>query len=114
MAGAEITLKVELNKFPEVGSRIRAQLSKAIRKAGFDIEAHAKNVVPVRTGNLKNSIQTEIKNDLLAQVQVGAEYGIYVEYGTRKMSARPYLRPAVEEVREPFVEACKQAMGADV
>ena len=32
-------------------------------------------------------------------VVVGAEYGIYHELGTRKMMARPFLAPAVEQAR---------------
>lgn len=36
--------------------------------------------------------------DLSAVVVSGAEYGIYVEFGTTRMRARPYLFPALEEV----------------
>ena len=32
-------------------------------------------------------------------VGTNVEYAPYVEFGTRHMSAQPYLRPAVEEVR---------------
>jgi HK97 gp10 family phage protein len=113
VATPQINVVVKLNKFPEIGSRMRAMLSAAVRKTAFDLEANAKDVVPVKTGNLKNSIQTETKGDLNADVRVGAEYGIYVEYGTRKMSARPFLRPAAEKVKDEFVEACKQAMQAE-
>ena len=35
-------------------------------------------------------------DDLTAYIAVGANYGIYVEYGTRHMAAQPYLTPAVE------------------
>lgn len=108
-----IKIEVKLNRFPEIGSRMRTMLSAALRKTAFDLEANAKDTVPVRTGNLKNSIQTEMKGDLNAEVQVGANYGIFVEYGTRRMSARPYMRPSAEHVKDAFVEACKQAMNAD-
>lgn len=36
---------------------------------------------------------------LTAIVAVGAEYGIYVEYGTAHQAAQPYLEPAIEEAR---------------
>ncbi len=36
---------------------------------------------------------------LSAIVAVGAEYGVYVEYGTVNQAAQPYLEPAVEGVR---------------
>jgi HK97 gp10 family phage protein len=110
MATPRVSVVVKLNKFPEIGSQMHSMLSAAVRKTALDLEANAKDIVPVKTGNLKNSIQTEIKGDLNAEVRVGAHYGIYVEYGTRKMSARPYMRPAAEKVKDGFVEACKQAM----
>lgn len=37
-------------------------------------------------------------NDVAYVVGVGAEYGAYVEFGTSKMAAQPYLIPATQEV----------------
>ena len=78
-----------------------------IDKVAFDIEAGAKDRAPVRTGFLKNSIATEI-GKLKNLVKVGAEYGIYVEMGTRRMRARPFLLPGLEQVKPHFLAACKQ------
>ena len=36
---------------------------------------------------------------LAAIVAVGAEYGVWVEYGTARQAAQPYLEPAIEAVR---------------
>ena len=47
------------------------------------------------TGNLKQKIGLEIKDDgLTAEVEPAAEYAAYVEYGTRFMDSQPYIRPA--------------------
>ncbi|HLH22445.1 MAG TPA: HK97-gp10 family putative phage morphogenesis protein [Chloroflexota bacterium] len=106
-----------------------------IRKAAFDVEARAKQAAPIDTGALRNSIYTRTRkesgygaarsaaqgangqarmlpeherpDDLAAVVAVGAEYGVYVELGTRRMGARPFLGPAAEAVRPAFVEAMK-------
>lgn len=40
-----------------------------------------------------------------AYVAVGAQYGVYVEFGTTHMPARPYFYPAVESARYGFDEA---------
>lgn len=49
--------------------------------------------VPVVTGELRDSIQvTE------AGVEVGADYGVFVEYGTSDTEAQPFLRPAADEI----------------
>lgn len=83
------------------------QASQVIRAAAFETEARAKDLVPVDTGNLKNSIsighpsgRDTQPGDLEVQVGPSAEYGAYVEYGTSRMGAQPYLTPAAEVVTQ--------------
>ena len=54
------------------------------------------------TGDLKNSIQAVKRNAEEYQVTVGMAYGIYHEFGTRKMMARPFLGPALEKARRKW------------
>ena len=52
----------------------------------------------------------EVKPDGNTTWQVGSdvEYAVYVEYGTSKMKAQPYLRPAVNQtMREADVYAAR-------
>ena len=51
-----------------------------------------------------------MEGDLEAVVSVGAEYGVYQEYGTSRMPAQPYLTPAVEANRRPFHQATAAAV----
>jgi HK97 gp10 family phage protein len=55
-----------------------------------------------RTGNLQNSIKTEVLT--MVQVLVGPTvyYGKFLEFGTRKMAARPFMRPALKETQKSF------------
>ena len=50
------------------------------------------------TGQLENSIQTRKERPNIYFVDVGSEYGIYLEFGTSRMAPRPFLFPAVEKV----------------
>jgi len=53
----------------------------------------------VDTGNLKNSVVAVPDSAPLTWlVQVGADYGADLEYGTVNIDARPYVLPAVERV----------------
>ena len=48
----------------------------------------------VDTGNLRNSINVQRVKQLVRSINTGAvEYAIYLEYGTSRMAARPYMRP---------------------
>ena len=66
---------------------------------GFMIEGDAKRLTPVDTGRLRASIAhivVQQRNTLAVRVGTSVHYAAYVELGTVKMAARPYLRPALE------------------
>ena len=56
------------------------------------------------TGHLANSISTYSLSREQVAVSVGAEYGVFLEYGTSKMEPRPFMRPAVYD-NLPKIEA---------
>ena len=63
---------------------------------GLTAEKYAKEIVPVDTGRLRNSITHAVEGK---DVFVGSatEYAASVEYGTIKQKAQPYLRPAATD-----------------
>lgn len=74
---------------------------------------NAKGRVPVRTGNLQGSIQPggiliEDEN-VTAIVVANADYASFVEWGTRRMTARPYMTPALLENIRTFQKAIAAA-----
>lgn len=69
-----------------------------ITTAALAVQNQAKRLCPVDTGRLRDSITWELgmMNGLpSARVGTNVEYAIYVETGTRYMSAQPFLRPAL-------------------
>lgn len=112
-----LRVKVKFNRFGRIGERAREGLSRAVRAAAFTVEGKAKALLvekgAVDTGNLLNSIATVVEDrGLTAFVGTAVHYAPYIEYGTYKMAARPYLVPAVEFAREPFQAACAAALRA--
>lgn len=63
---------------------------------GLTAEKYAKEIVPVDTGRLRNSITHEVD---AKDVYIGSnvEYAPHVEYGTIHQKAQPFLRPAATE-----------------
>lgn len=85
-----------------------------MKKALDGISAGAKNRAPVDTGALKNSISTSTQgNRDFARGEVGptVNYGAYVESGTSRMRAQPYLRPATDAVIPGYEAALGQITG---
>lgn len=61
------------------------------------VERDAKIFCPVKTGTLKRSITHNFLDEHTAIVGSNVEYAPFVELGTSKMAARPYLRPALHK-----------------
>lgn len=87
---------------------------KVVAKTAHDIEADAKQLAPVDTGFLRNSISTSISGSaaaVTAEVGPTAEYGVYQELGTWKMAAQPYLGPAFDRHVDGFTKTLGQLGG---
>lgn len=98
-------------------------VERALRSAVFEgctiVHESATRIVPVRTGNLKGSLSVDVQSQpgaALGRVGTNVEYAPYVEFGTDRMDARPYLRPALDEnqerIRKKMQEAIKRELRA--
>ena len=76
----------------------------------FDI---AYDLCPVDTGELISSIEGSTDGESV-EVYADADYAQYVEYGTSKMEAQPYFRPALaaalERAKQDWQNAVDEAM----
>ena len=92
-------VKLDTRVLDAIAKGLDMNTDKVLQSAAFQVEAEAKVRAPVDTGALKNSIHTERKKAGLYWVADGVLYGIYQELGTSRMSAHPFMVPAVEKVR---------------
>jgi len=100
---------------------VNAGLKKAVASALVNIKGDAKERCPVNKrprrgyvgGRLRNSIHEEVdRSGLAGKVVAGnAEvyYAVFVERGTRKMRAQPYMGPAFEAEMPAFVKRVEKA-----
>ena len=76
-------------------SEVDKLIQQRLTQAAILVERTAKQICVVETGTLKRSINRRIEKRK-AVIGTNIEYAPYVEMGTSKMSARPFLRPALE------------------
>lgn len=76
----------------------RAGAARAVAIGTLTLEGMVAAAAPVDTGFLKGSVSSRIEGTR-GVVTVGAEYGPYVNYGTRRMAAQPFFDNAVEAFR---------------
>ena len=78
---------------------IKPQADKWFNRVANNIKRNAKQLAPVDSGDLRNSIG--VKKDTSSGYGIGyvigsdLEYAGMVELGTKNKGARPYLRPAL-------------------
>lgn len=84
------------NNTKEVLSELQKKQSMVLEIIGGKAESYAKKLCPVDTGNLRNSITHQSKDDVTEVIGTNVEYAPYVELGTRRSRAKPYLKPAVK------------------
>lgn len=64
------------------------------------------------TGTTKRSIHLEITDGgMTAEVGPETGYSIYVEFGTRKMEAQPFVRPALDAQAPKFKSDMQSLVG---
>lgn len=99
-----------------------------IAATAAEIQQEAKSRAPVRAvvpdypisdakageapgSNIRNRIRTILRDSGLT-ASIGTYHAVarFVEFGTRKMSARPFMGPAFEVVRPKFLQRMREAL----
>lgn len=96
-----------LEKLSALDWRLALDLRTVVQANANRLEREAKARCPVRTGNLRNSIKAETHAGGL-NADVGPRkpdgwYAHFLEWGTVKMAARPFMGPAWEAVRPRYI-----------
>lgn len=84
-------------------------VEKALTAAALNVERGAKQRCPVDTGRLRASITHRVEADR-AEVFTVVEYAPYVEFGTSRRAASPFLAPAAEEERPEYERRIRDAV----
>lgn len=102
-----------LSHLDDVENRLNNSVKQSVKQNALEMEAKAKMLAPVDTGNMRRNINTSVQessDSISAEVSSNAEYSIYVEYGTSKQQAQPFMHPAFVSQKTQFETDMNQAL----
>ena len=110
----DIEPSVVAGRFDEFLDAVERELQTEVDAVVELIASDAQSNAPVDTGELRDSIEAvmEEASELIIRgaIEVGAEHGVYQEFGTIHMPAQPYLAPALDANREELISRSEQAI----
>ena len=116
-----ISVKIQTEGMAETEAALEAfcegmmpKITGVLQEGMEGIAREARALVPAESGQLKESIRARVRasgEEAVGEVTVTAEHGAYVEMGTSRMPARPFLYPAYMAGKEKMISALKRAVG---
>lgn len=95
----------------ELGATAEATIdaaASAMKTTTGQVQATAKQIAPKRTGYMANNISVEpvkkTATSVTGTVNAKADYSSFPEFGTYKMAAEPFMRPAVSAAQSFFIK----------
>lgn len=99
--GSVTSIRIKYNRVDKLEGQLESGIDDGLDEVGRRAVRLARLYVRYRTGELSRSIGYEV-GKLWFRFYARAEHASYNEFGTSKMSAKPFMRPAVEQVRGQF------------
>lgn len=94
-----------------LSDELESSVKDAVRIMALQIETDAKFLAPVLTGHLMRSINTSFsEGGLSATVGTNVEYALIQEFGSSRITAKPFLIPAFTQNKSRFQENIIAAM----
>lgn len=82
----------------------------ALQAGADNLAQSAASKAPVLTGALRDSIKVGGVSNTSATVEADVEYAGFVEFGTSKMSAEPYMTPGIPQASKVLVDTATRLL----
>jgi HK97 gp10 family phage protein len=91
-----------------LSSKVKQKINQETMKSAINIQTQAKRLCAVDTGRLRSSIMVQRLDKGLISIGTNVTYAPYLEYGTRRQRAQPFLTPAFNQEKPRYIEAIKE------
>lgn len=105
-----VSWKVDTTKLNELLKTVPGNRDRIVKESAYHVLGQAQKLAPVDTGALRSNANSMMKSEGKWSVEFYQEYAIYVELGTYKMAARPFLGTAVELEAIRFQDKIKREL----
>ena len=89
---------------------IRTYVTEAMAEVGAQMMTYSRGICPVRTGYLRSTVFFQITEELEADFGAAAPYSLFIEFGTYRMAAQPFIRPAIDAYTTQLLTAILQGV----
>lgn len=110
-------MPIRNNRIPQMPALVKAASARGVQRAAEQVADLARQLSPVDTGALRGSIRVEpsapdVRMYVKAGGRGGVDYAAFVEYGTARAAAQPFLTPAARaiDVRIPVADEIRKAL----
>jgi HK97 gp10 family phage protein len=97
-------------KLDSLDQSMRALVDQALEFEVQAMQTRAQNLAPKRTGYLASTVFAERVKEWAFKLGARAPYALFVEFGTRRMQPRRFLRRALELGMPGLVQHVNQAI----
>lgn len=107
-----ISVSVDTTKLDAIIKQIPGNRDKIVKETAAHVLSVSKQTTAYKnvSGELRDNNQIVPEGKGVWNVEYYQEYAPYVELGTWKMAARPFLRPAVEAETELLTKRIKEGL----
>jgi HK97 gp10 family phage protein len=91
--------RVRLTIDPDGWKLLQLRVHQLVTQITDDVYFTARSLVPVDTGELMGTLRVTYPAWNRGRVWVGSDHWSYNEYGTSRMDAQPFMRPAIYRLR---------------
>lgn len=111
MAAVQVKIVIKRNEFPSCPGKMAKAIGEAFKQLGPELLSTMQEATPVDTGELRGSENASVGSKEL-RLTAGTDHAGFVEFGTRKMAAQPFMRPTVEGAGGAVGAAISEAASA--